>query len=224
MAISIYCQFVHLTFWWLTENEETAARCLSASQGRYGRKETEAASVCFSFKWRSEFWSIIIVNVWETRQRDNIQRQNECSVCLWWSYLKVKGRLFITAPSKAGWSQQAVDPVGDPTVKDEVSLNNPTLSIIDKDFSLFKEDTIRSKGDPSSSFLCLCCTYDIIRPSTEEREWWTLQSPSWVHVDQSFSVNLQREKTWVNKQKVNKQSLFDSRKPQSIFWNDLRSF
>ncbi len=66
-------------------------------------------------------------------------------------YLKVKGRLFITASSKAGRGQQAVDPVGDPAVKDEVSLNDSTLSIINKDFSLFKADTTGSTSAHSSS-------------------------------------------------------------------------
>lgn len=65
-------------------------------------------------------------------------------------YLKVKGRLFITASSKAGWSQQAVDPVGDSTPEDEVSLHDPTLSIINEDFSLFKEETTGSTSAPSS--------------------------------------------------------------------------
>lgn len=71
-------------------------------------------------------------------------------------YLNVKGRLFITASSEAGRGQQAVDPVGDPTSKDEVSLNDPALSIINKDFSLFKEETARSVSAGSQLFLFVC--------------------------------------------------------------------
>jgi len=66
-------------------------------------------------------------------------------------YLEVKGCLFITASSKAGRSQQAVNPIGDPTIKDEVSLNDPTLSIIHKDFSLFKDSQLIRAPITSSS-------------------------------------------------------------------------
>lgn len=113
------------------------------------------------------------------------------------SNLNVKGGLFITAPSEAGRSQQAVDPVGDPTVEDEVSLSDSTAPIVNKDLSLLKAEATGSTRvhGPLSSFCLIffCCTYNIIHPSTGERQWWTLQSPSWVQMDQTFSVNLRTE-------------------------------
>lgn len=65
-------------------------------------------------------------------------------------YREVKGCLFITASSEAGRSQQTVDPVGNPTVKYKVSLNDPTLSIINVDFSLFKKKELGQQAVLSS--------------------------------------------------------------------------
>lgn len=55
------------------------------------------------------------------------------------TYGEVKGHLRIAASSKAGRSQQAVDPIGNPTIKPQVSLDDPAFPIIDKDLSLFTD-------------------------------------------------------------------------------------
>lgn len=56
-------------------------------------------------------------------------------------YREVERLLLVTASSEAGRSQEAVDPVGNATVKYEVSLDDLTLPIIDEDFSLVKKKT-----------------------------------------------------------------------------------
>lgn len=65
------------------------------------------------------------------------------------SHRKVKGSLFIAASSEAGRSQEAVDAVGDPRVKDEVAPNDATRPAVDEDFPLFR-------GQSLSAFLLLC--------------------------------------------------------------------
>ncbi len=67
-----------------------------------------------------------------------LQARHEPAVSKTRTYLNVEFGLLITASSEAGRSQEAVDPVGDPTVKDQVSLNDSTVPVIHKDFSLFK--------------------------------------------------------------------------------------
>lgn len=56
-------------------------------------------------------------------------------------HLEVKGRLFVTASSQTGRSQQTVDPVGNPSTEDQMPLNNATLSVVDENFSLFNENS-----------------------------------------------------------------------------------
>lgn len=62
---------------------------------------------------------------------------NKCDSC----YREVERLLLITASSEAGRSQEAVDPVGNATVKYEVSLDDPTLPVVDEDFSLVNKKT-----------------------------------------------------------------------------------
>lgn len=56
-------------------------------------------------------------------------------------YREVEHLLLITATSEAGRSQEAVDPIGNATIKYEVSLDDPTLPVVDKDFSLVNKKT-----------------------------------------------------------------------------------
>lgn len=56
-------------------------------------------------------------------------------------YREVKRLLLIAASTEAGRSQEAVYPVGNATIKYEVSLDDPTLPVIDKDFSLVNKKT-----------------------------------------------------------------------------------
>lgn len=56
-----------------------------------------------------------------------------------WAHLKIKGGLYIAAPSLAGRSQQTINPVSNPTFEDEVPLQYPAGLIIDEDFSLIVE-------------------------------------------------------------------------------------
>lgn len=65
------------------------------------------------------------------------------------TYREVNGLLRIAASSQAGRSQQAVDPVGHPTLEPQVSLDDPAFPIINKDFSLFR-DNCSSAFSPSS--------------------------------------------------------------------------
>lgn len=57
-------------------------------------------------------------------------------------YREVERLLLITASSEAGRSQEAVDPVANATVKYEVSLDDPTVPVVDEDFSLVNKKTI----------------------------------------------------------------------------------
>lgn len=56
-------------------------------------------------------------------------------------YRELECLLLITASSEAGWSQEAVDPVGNASVKYKVSLDDPTLAVVDEEFSLVNKTT-----------------------------------------------------------------------------------
>lgn len=119
--------------WTLRDSERLTRGNLYSSSTTKKKKPQRNTCVYMSVMW---LWSLGVSRVWQTVSKVRI-------------YLKVEGRLFITAPSEAGRSQQAVDPVGDPTVKDEVSLNDPTLSVVHKDFSLFKKKKQPDQQAPS---------------------------------------------------------------------------
>lgn len=84
----------------------------------------------------------------------------------------------VAASSQAGWSQQTVDPIRDPTVEDEVSLNDATLPIADKDLPLFNSDTsvqtdeqLRLVAALSDLQCCLCCHRQRRAGSPAGSEW-----------------------------------------------------
>lgn len=68
------------------------------------------------------------------------------------SHLKGEARLFITTTAEAGRSQQAVDPVGHPPAEYEVSLNDPTGSTVNVNFSLYRGAMVSAK-DPNTFLL-----------------------------------------------------------------------
>lgn len=101
---------------------------------------------------------------------------------------EVKGRLCVAASSQTGRSQQAVDPVGHPSVEAEVPLKDATRSIVHEDLSL--RTHTRQRPLLGLIFTGGLATHDGVRPSAAEGERRALQSPRRGQVDQVFSVDL----------------------------------